>query len=535
MEVSTESVDILPSAKKTMNSMRNIGYDLEESISDLIDNSLEAKARIIEIEFELNIDDMPTFSITDDGIGMNKEQLINAIRLGSSDRETPEFGKYGLGLKTSSIAWAKKLFVTSRVGDEANTIVLDLDTMEDKWEAYFLSKADESDIEKINLVGSPENKNGTCVRWESIDRYLDDYDGEVSKKKAAHTRRLKKINKVVGANFAQFIGVNNKPPRAKIYINKGGKIGLVKPKDLFLKDRSMKAEFLEPNIKIKKDDGTIIEEKFSIQTWILPNGKTRTPEEKEECDFNNTGEGFYIYREGRLILRAANFDLWQKRPQQSLLRFEMHISNIFDYIFQVDIRKENIRPTEKLLTVFKAFSKPMVRLAENIYYDQEDELIKKLSKGAHTGSNQAIATHIDGLSRGAEVLSRTGENNIQNKNGQKYTLDIESVKSPSSDQMFVRPVDDLPYNDFYKPNFNEEGKQCVDLNTSHEFYKRVYLPQKNINENTLNSIDYLIYTLAKAENDSTATENQKLFDDLRHEISRELSHLADKALGEVKI
>ena len=54
-------------------------------------------------------------AVVDDGVGMDTEQLRNAMRFGSATHvDHTSLGKFGLGLKLSSLSHARKLTVVSR-------------------------------------------------------------------------------------------------------------------------------------------------------------------------------------------------------------------------------------------------------------------------------------------------------------------------------------------------------------------------------------------------------------------------------------
>src|SRR5690554_3323787 len=92
-----------------LESSRDIGYTLNNAISDLIDNSIDAKSRRIKISLTFEANQLGFF-IVDDGQGMSKEGLKNAMELSCSnpneERKKGTLGKYGLGLKLSSFAFA---------------------------------------------------------------------------------------------------------------------------------------------------------------------------------------------------------------------------------------------------------------------------------------------------------------------------------------------------------------------------------------------------------------------------------------------
>ena len=119
-----------------------------------------------------------TLTIFDDGIGMDRPDLINAMKYGSKPRPSAaSLGKFGLGLKTASTAFCRKLVVISR--DAANSPLLratwDLDHVRDqrKWE---LIVDEPSAKQKQAFSRVVKGHSGTIVVWEKIDRLLRNYE-----------------------------------------------------------------------------------------------------------------------------------------------------------------------------------------------------------------------------------------------------------------------------------------------------------------------------------------------------------------------
>ena len=88
-----------------IHSLRSIGYSLDISIADILDNSITASAKNIHIDFEIQSDTKDIhLAIVDDGLGMDFFQLQQAMTLGSKDpnqnRDMDDLGRFGLGLKT---------------------------------------------------------------------------------------------------------------------------------------------------------------------------------------------------------------------------------------------------------------------------------------------------------------------------------------------------------------------------------------------------------------------------------------------------
>src|SRR5262245_17519153 len=87
-----------PNARRTMEALREMGYDSYASILDLIDNSIDAQAGVIQVSITEQKGDI-IISVSDDGSGMDEETLSEALRLGSeTGRESGDLGKFGMGI-----------------------------------------------------------------------------------------------------------------------------------------------------------------------------------------------------------------------------------------------------------------------------------------------------------------------------------------------------------------------------------------------------------------------------------------------------
>src|SRR5438128_9021855 len=83
-----------PHARRTMEALREMGYDSYASILDIIDNSIDAQASVIRIEIAEQRGDV-VITIDDDGSGMDEETLSKALRLGSdAERDPADLGKF---------------------------------------------------------------------------------------------------------------------------------------------------------------------------------------------------------------------------------------------------------------------------------------------------------------------------------------------------------------------------------------------------------------------------------------------------------
>ena len=115
--MSNRYIDLSPSPIALIESLRNIGYSIETAIADVIDNSITADATQIHIRFSWNFGN-PWLAIADNGHGMTKDELINAMRFGSMNpletRAPNDLGRFGLGMKTASLSQCQHLTVLSQ-------------------------------------------------------------------------------------------------------------------------------------------------------------------------------------------------------------------------------------------------------------------------------------------------------------------------------------------------------------------------------------------------------------------------------------
>jgi len=109
-----ETAQAVPEASSMIETFRAIGYSIEAAVADIIDNSVSAEAKNVWVNFEWK--GAETYlHIKDDGLGMNNDDLIQAMRPGSKNpldnRNTKDLGRFGLGLKTASFSQCRKLTV----------------------------------------------------------------------------------------------------------------------------------------------------------------------------------------------------------------------------------------------------------------------------------------------------------------------------------------------------------------------------------------------------------------------------------------
>ena len=119
----------VPPEPQLMESMRAVGYTLQTAIADIVDNSISAKARNVDIYFNSARPDH--LAIIDDGDGMTSDEVKRAMQLAGRSSTVPrshtDLGRFGLGLKTASLSQCRALTVISRKHGKSSGYTWSLD------------------------------------------------------------------------------------------------------------------------------------------------------------------------------------------------------------------------------------------------------------------------------------------------------------------------------------------------------------------------------------------------------------------------
>ena len=163
-----------------IDSMRNSGYGTVYAIAELIDNSIEAEAKHIEVLLgekqhygKRATKQLDWIAVVDDGAGMSEEELWNSLLMGQgTHRTTGKLGKFGMGLPNSSISQCRRVEVYSwRTPKKTFLTYLDLDKR--KRGKVVSPEPIRAEIPPMFVNKSKYLKNaktGTLVVWRGLDK-----------------------------------------------------------------------------------------------------------------------------------------------------------------------------------------------------------------------------------------------------------------------------------------------------------------------------------------------------------------------------
>ena len=515
-----------PDPSRLIEGLRDTGYDFNTALADIIDNSIDAKATKIVVWIRMDMDGDVTVSVTDNGHGMDEAELLNAMTYGAKSKKDKScLGKFGLGLKTASTAFCRRLSVITRATGHGPVLkaTWDLDHVEKKkaWEVLI----DEPSKEEIELLDeAAEGSPGTLVMWETVDRLLKDYE---TRSGGPARRALKRVAEDFRDHAAmvyqRFLDPNDKRARTLEMIINDMK---TEPWDPFCRKDDNAEAVAEKKMPVDLPDGVTAE--FDIRAVVLPRREEfESPAAAKAARLENQTQGIYVYRENRLIHPADWLGMFSKEPHFSLLRVEFSFDHHLDDAFQVDIKKSRILLKDELYNwVLSKFLPGPRRAAEERYRKGEKKRAQEQAKTAHASSNATISAKEEDLKLADVTVKNaaTGEVEIKNKQG-TFRIKMPVSSAAQKGEVSVQPVPSIDDGLLWEPCIID-GHHGVRINTGHAYYHKVYIPNLASGV-TIQGMDSLLWALSEAEIGATTDTTRKHFKELRFEIARLLRNLVE--------
>lgn len=332
--------------KYFLESSRDIGYTINTAIGDLIDNSIDAEATEIKVYLDF-FNGVSKFLIADNGIGMSKTELQDAMELSCknpNDLNANKLGKYGLGMKLSSFAFSRCLKVTSRKQNEISSFVWDLDDIRES--GFYEDKVN------TNQINQYIQTNGTLLEWLNCDK-LQGFDEN------SMSDLLAGLAFYISETFGRIIEKNT----IKIYLNNI----IIKSIDPFFSREDKTITFPPEKIVIGSSMNIL------VSPYIVAN-------QKDNKNLSQDEQGFYIYRNDRLIEKASWLGMFKSNEVSKLARIRIDITSLNDTDLGVNINKTMINKVNPLL------KQSLKTIAENArkksleYYRVKGKTLKRETK-----------------------------------------------------------------------------------------------------------------------------------------------------------
>lgn len=319
-----------PNASALMATARSFGnYDLAAALADLVDNSIQAEASNVWVEFEPHDDDV-TVRVRDDGRGMSKETLIDAMKPASRNpeekRDLLDLGRFGWGLKSASLSQARVLTVVTWINSGINAARWDIDDLDD-WSMEIFEDEDARAL----LENAPVSVSGTEVIWTRCDRLYD--AGLQATIDERLNEKISHARKQLSLIFHRYLSGEG---GRKLAIHLQGTE--IVPTDPFMATHPATQSLDEERIAVK--DG----ENIHVKPYVIPHFSKLTVEHRlvlggEEGMVRN--QGFYVYRNRRLIIHGTWFRLVPHGELSQLTRVRIDLPNSLDSEWKITLDKSD--------------------------------------------------------------------------------------------------------------------------------------------------------------------------------------------------
>jgi len=360
-----QTINATPDASSMIETFRAVGYSFETAVADIMDNSISANAKNIWFDYIWKGKNT-VVCIKDDGYGMNHNELVQAMRPGSKhpleERSLKDLGRFGLGLKTASFSQTRKFSLLSKRGD--------FKTVYWTWDLDHVNKTQEWELIKY----IPDNKyltviekmsSGTMVLWYELDRLLTNIKEDDEEALSKFMELMESVKKHLSMVFHRFI--------------EQGKI------NIYFQNRKIKA--WDPYLR--KENGVqpmpvehLSNGLITLSGYVLPH-KSKISEEifKSASGLKgwNAQQGFYIYRNERLLVAGDWLGMFKKEEHYKLARIMIDLPNTLDNDWQIDIKKSIARPPLKIRNQLKAYANDVRACAVQVYRHRGKIIQRKFS------------------------------------------------------------------------------------------------------------------------------------------------------------
>ena len=383
----SNEIEMKGHARRDLERETSQSYRLEQVVADLVDNCIDANAEHVEVVFnkeKFGKKDSHYIIVLDDGQGMEGDQISTIMDFGAERTyDELDLGKFGVGLKSSSLSHAKEITVLSKTNGgkiELRRLSHQIVYQRDKW--VLLSKLKPSmETDAIELAKNllKERFSGTAVVLEDMHK-IDLQVGHESNKKEYLNSEYGIIREYLSLVFEHYLsGVtlerkNGTQVERKVKISFNGKKNLLKPLDPFCReqeDGSCVGTLKLKDVVSVASDGVVV--KVPVVIWITPNQNNRPIgyDKRLTTASRDLGirelQGLYFYRNGRLIDFAGWKKIRKVEEHNTCHRWEVHFSAINDNFFQLDPSKREIQIPRSLVEKFQKLA------ANRIRWHQDDE------------------------------------------------------------------------------------------------------------------------------------------------------------------
>jgi hypothetical protein len=314
-------------------------YPLEASVADLVDNSIDARARNVLIRFIRDGRTLVSLCVVDDGAGIPEKDADRAM--GFAAKRTygqKDLGMFGVGLKTASLSQAECVVVVSRAAGRGpvGRRWTKSGIKKHDWLLDLLTTGSARQILEHRWGALATIRRGTVVRWDSvydfqrlqsgIDEYLE--------------KAMAKIGNHLGLKLHRFL--QRRQVRIQIDVEdvSTGEVGppsYVSPMNPFPQDAANRAGGFPKDYVVSLPDAG----KLKMRAYVW---RKRSRDEGYRLGGGRVVElqGFYFFRHDRLIQDGGWSGVLTIEHHLSLARVEIDIPDHLRGYLKVQSNKARV-------------------------------------------------------------------------------------------------------------------------------------------------------------------------------------------------
>lgn len=488
-------------------SLRDSGFSLPTALAEVIDNSIEAKAKIIRVR----LDEATTkgkkhvhrIAVSDDGTGMDLDLLQHYLQVGFSTRymRTDTIGKYGVGAKLAALNFATRIDVWSRQSaDETwQLVTFDLNASiareKETGEPVGVEPPAAAAIPK-DLADLAPKGAGTLVVWSHVDRLESgrvaaDFDALLVDLRQELSRLFRVF---LDGGFELEVNDTKLLPHDPLYLMKGtwAEKVLRKANAARKDDEKLPASAFEPSIladeKIKVGGSTV-----TLRVTLYPPAVTRkrglggdtlarqlrVPENEGSISFMRLDREIAYNNVPRIFGTSV-------QPPDRFIGIEVAFKPELDEFFGVRNVKRGVEPHGELREKLRTRLSQIVPMARKLIDERWGEVARndKEHDGEHGSIMEAAADANKSLpaGKGPEVDEEEVKQELESLAADTGRNSQEEKKE------YVERMRDMP---FVVESVDFPGKMFIDvkhlnnqviirLNTRHRFYRELWQPLQDI-------------------------------------------------------
>ena len=521
-------VDVGFEADRLCDAIAKIGYEPHSAVMDIVDNSISAGARAVQIDLFLqpgkslsNKNAVRQYRIVDDGVGMDNDGVRRAFELGSR-RTYPErsLSKYGLGLKSAGLSLGTRISIVSKQdGQLTDRFAFDRDIIATA-QKLVLERQPLTSEDQANYHALLPGNSGTVVELSGCERI-----NHPSPKATVEALKAK-----LGVVYFSFL---SNPERAlELTVAVVPADGERVPENISATDllfQSQAVSHFDPDTYDYYSPCLALDEMWTLtdrqgkplQARIvavafpqhsMASDRSPLSEEKRQqvrsYKISAENAGFFVYRNGRLIRWGDPLGKIINKKDEFNIRFRLDISTELDDVLHVDVSKQRLEMDDETNGSLAAIVNKAKKTAEEIRGRCSSRL-----KGVQSGEGESFTystEHVpedDPLELEGILPSEEGVRRRRERSHEKPPADEKDPPQTPGDPTTlveeppfrkIRYSDNVRYGQLYQPFYDPLMGVFVCVSKQHPFY------QDFINRHPENSpermaIEALIFAAAVAE------------------------------------